>query len=166
MGIQSMGTLIMNNIKITFNVKGTFRNAETGEITKTFKGKNLVVNTGLNSFAARCAGMDIPANKKATITYCAIGLDGTAVDPTDTTLGSELFRKQISNRDYSSATSSFRTFFNTSEANGTLLEIGLFGDDATVTADSGTMFCRLVINKEKTTSETLTLDWDVTFAAS
>ena len=52
-------------------------------------------------------------------------------------------------------------FFNTSEANAALKEIGLFGDDATVTADTGTLFARAAIDKTKTSSETLTIDWDV-----
>jgi hypothetical protein len=155
-----------SQLKIACNVTGIFRDAKTGEILDTFKGKNLVVNTGLYSIAARLSGLDTPLNKKGTITFCAAGTDGTAVDPTDTVLGTEIQRKQVSVRDYISGTASFTTFFNTSEANGTLLELGLFGDDATSTADSGTMFCRLVINKTKTDSETLTLVWEVSVAAS
>lgn len=154
------------NIKIYTNVTATFRNAETNQVVDTFKGKNLVVDAGLASLAQRLIGVDIPANKKGVITYCALGTGGTAVTAGDVKLETEIFRKLISDPDYLGTTAIFRTFYNTSEANGTLLELGLFGDDATVTADSGTMFCRLIINKEKTVSETLTVDWEVAFAAS
>jgi len=154
------------NIKLSFNVVGTFRDAKTGEITDRFAGHNLAVDTGLASMAARLAGTDIPANTKGTITYCAVGTDGTAAAAGQTALVSELYRKQVSVRSSSGGVATFRTFFNTSEANDTLLECGLFGDDASATTDSGTLFCRLVINKTKTSAETLTLDWEVNIAAA
>jgi len=88
------------------------------------------------------------------------------VQSTDTALVAELDRKQVSVRDYTSKVSSFTTYFNTSEANDTLLEIGLFGDDASSITDSGTMFARLVINKTKTSSETLTVIWEITFSST
>lgn len=155
-----------NEIKIGVNVIGTFRDAKTGRITGRFAKHNLTVNTGLYSIAARLAGVDIPANKKGTITYCALGTDGTAEGAAQTKLLAEIFRKQISVRSSLLGVATFRTYFNTSEANDTLLEAGLFGDDASATADSGTLFCRLVINKTKTSSESLTLDWEVTVSAA
>ncbi len=157
---------LKKEIKIKINVVGTFRDARTGKITGRFAGHNLAVNTGLNSIAARLAGTDIPANKKATINYCAVGTGVTAPDPTDTTLETEVFRKQVSVRSSTLNVARFRTFFNTAEANETLRELGLFGDDATATGDSGTLFCRLAINKTKTSSETLTLDWEIQVAAA
>lgn len=155
-----------NEIKIGVNVIGTFRDAKTGRITGRFAKHNLTVNTGLYSIAARLAGVDIPANKKGTITYCALGTDGTAEGAAQTKLLAEIFRKQVSVRSSLLGVATFRTYFNTSEANDTLLEAGLFGDDASATADSGTLFCRLVINKTKTSSESLTLDWEVTVSAA
>lgn len=153
-------------IKILFNVTATFRDAKTGRITKQIKAHNLAVTTGLNSIASRLSGTDNPANVKGTITYCAVGTGTTAPAAGDTTLETELYRKQVSVRSVTGNTAKFRTFYNTSEANGALKEAGLFGDDATATADTGTLFCRLAINKTKTGTETLTLDWEVTVAAA
>ena len=148
------------------NVTATFRNAKTGKITDVWKGHNLVVNTGLYSVASRLSGTDIPANKKGTITYCSVGTGTTAPASGDTSLETETERKQVSVRSSLLGVAKFRTFFNTEEANGTLKECGLFGDDASAVADSGTLFCRLAINKTKTTSETLTLDWEVTISTT
>lgn len=153
-------------LRIKINVIGTFRDAKTGRITGRFAKHNLAVNTGLYSIAARLSGVDTPANKKGTITYCALGTDGTAEAANQTTLIAELFRKQVSVRSVTNNVARFRTFFSTDEANDTLLEAGLFGDSASATADSGTLFCRLVINRVKTSAETLTLDWEVSVAAA
>jgi hypothetical protein len=155
-----------SGLKISVNVVGTLRDARTGKITGQFKGKNLAVNVGLYSIAARLAGTDIPANTKGAITYCAVGTDNTPAAAGQIKLVTEIFRKLVSVRSSTLAVARFRTFFNTDEANDTLLELGLFGDDAAITADSGTLFCRIVINKTKTSAETLTLDWEVTVAAA
>ena len=150
-------------IRVSVNVHGVLRDAKTGRITDEFWGHNLVPSVGLASLAARLSGTDNPATK-GTVTYCAVGTNSTAAAAGNTALGTETFRKLVSVRNSSGATARFRTFFNTSEANVTIREIGLFGDDATVAADSGTLFARLIVNKTKTSSETLTLDWDFTFS--
>ena len=152
-----------SGIRVAVNVHGILRDAKTGRITGEFWGHNLVPTVGLNSLAARISGTDNPATK-GTVTYCAVGTDSTAAAAGNTTLNTESFRKLVSVRNSTGATAKFRTFFNTSEANVTIREIGLFGDDATVAGDSGTLFARLIVNKTKTSSETLTLDWDFTFS--
>lgn len=152
-------------IKILVNVKATFRDARTGRITKQIKAHNLVVNTGLNSIAARLSGVSNPTTK-GSITYCALGTGTDAPAAGDTTLQTELIRKQVSVRSFAANVAQFRTFFNTSEGNDTIREIGLFGDDASASANSGTLFARLAVNKTKTSAETLTLDWQVSVAAA
>ena len=149
--------------KLTGKVTLTFQNVATGKFRK-YIYHNLVVDAGINSIAARLSGSDVPANKKGTITYCALGTGTTAPAAGDTTLETELVRKEISTRESTTDTATFRTFFTTDEGNGTLKEAGLFGDDASETADSGTLFCHTAIDKTKTSSETLTVDWEVTVA--
>lgn len=143
-------------------VKGTctliIRDAKTGEIKSKDVIQNTFVTVGKNSIAAKLRGAD----GKGVITYCALGTDATAPDLSDTTLGTEIERKLVSVRSSSGNVATFQTFFTTSEANGSLREAGLFGDDATDTVDTGTLFSKLAINRTKTSSDTLTLSWDIT----
>jgi len=133
-------------------------NVKTGKKDVSYFN-NLVTDAGKASMADALIGT-ISGNK-GIITYCAVGLSDTLPSYTDTTLETELFRKLVSVRSVSSNTALFETFFTVSEANGSLKEAGLFGDDATSTADSGTLFCKLNIDKTKTTSDTLTIRWSV-----
>lgn len=122
--------------------------------------KNTFVTAGKNSLAKSLRGLT--TNNQGIITYCALGTGITAPELTDVKLEAEIFRKLVSVRsDDGGNIANFQTFFSTAEANGSLREAGLFGDAATAVADSGTLFCHLAINREKTTSNTLTLDWDV-----
>jgi hypothetical protein len=97
-------------------------------------------------------------SNESIITYGAVGTGSSTPLITNTTLDTELFRKQLAQRTYSGATATFRMFMTTSEGNGTLAEYGLFGEAASGTADSGTMFQRLIISKTKTTAKTLTIE--------
>lgn len=134
--------------------------ALTGKIKEIQNYNNMFVTAGKNSMAA--ALMGTIANTKGIITYCALGTGSTAPALANTALQTELFRKLVSVRSVSTNQALFETFFTTSEANGTLREAGLFGDDASGTANSGTLFCRTAINRTKTTGDTLTLRWTVT----
>lgn len=137
------------------------RDAKTGKLKSRDIIPNLFVTAGKESIADRLAG---DANR-GIVTYCAVGTGTNAPALTDTQLQTELFRKLIALRSQSGKIASFRTYYNASEANGTLREAGLFGDDATGTANSGTLFCRLAINRTKTSADTLTIQWDVTIGA-
>jgi len=149
-------------MKLKSNVTVISENVKTGEI-KVLDTHNIACTVGKNSLASRMVGAI-----KGNVTYFAVGTGastgGDAPAVGDTALNTELYRKQISVRSATGNVATFRIFFNVNEANGTLTEIGLFGDDATVTADSGTLFARAAITKTKTDSETLTIDWDLTIA--
>lgn len=145
-------------MKLKGNVKLTSENKETGEITTQIV-HNVSCDVGMESLASRLVGAN-----KGQVTYLAVGTGTATPASTDTTLATELERKQISVRTSSGDTATFRTFFNTTEANGTLKEIGLFGDDATGTVDSGTLFAHASVDKTKTSSETLTIDWSLTIS--
>ena len=138
-------------------VKFEFRNIHTGKV-RTIEVENLITDAGKNSIALALKG----TTSKGEITYCAVGTDATAPDAGDTVLGVEIERKLVSVRSTSSNITTFQTFFTTSEANGTLAEAGLFGDDASGTVDTGTLYAHTAISKTKTSSETLTISWTVT----
>jgi hypothetical protein len=149
----------------TGKVTLTFKDEVTGK-KRVYKTHNLFVDAGLNSVMSRLAGTDIPANTKGVITYCAVGTGTNAPAAGNTQLQTEIERKQIAVRTPGTKSAQFRAYFNTSEAVGALKEIGLFGDDADGTTNSGTLFARAAIDKTKTDSESLTVDWDITNAAT
>jgi hypothetical protein len=101
-------------------------------------------------------------NSKGVITYCALGTGTDAPAVGNTQLQTEIVRKLISVRSASGNVATFQTFFNTSEGNDTLKEAGLFGDNASGAADSGTLFARTAIDRVKNDTQTLTLYWTVT----
>lgn len=136
------------------------RDARTGKLKSSDLVKNTFCTVGKNSIADALRGTE--TNNRGIITWCALGTDATAPDVADTVLGNEIFRKLISVRSVTGNVAQFQTFFTTAEANGALKEAGLFGDDASSTADSGTLFSHLAINRTKTTSDTLTLTWSIT----
>lgn len=131
-----------------------------GRIKSIDRIDNTFVTAGKNAIAA--ALMGTTSNNKGIITYCAVGTNTTAPALGNTHLGTEIFRKLVSVRSVSGNVATFQTFFTTSEANGTLREAGLFGDDASSTPDTGTLFSHLAINRVKSSSDTLTLNWDIT----
>lgn len=143
---------------MTGNVKIVIRDALTGKIKSTQEVHNVVVTTGKNSIADALRGNTAVGE----ITYCALGTGTAAATEADTELGTEIFRKLISVRSATDNVATFETFYTTSEGNGTLKEAGLFGDDASGTADSGTLFCRVQINRTKTSADTLSCTWTVT----
>lgn len=136
-----------------------FHNIKTGKKEEILV-KNMFVTAGKNSLADALRGET--SNNKGIITYCALGTGTTAPALSDTALQTEIARKLISVRSASANVATFQTFFTTSEGNGTLKEAGLFGDLASGTANSGTLFCRTAINRTKSSNDTLTLSWAVT----
>jgi len=145
-------------MKIKGNVKLTTENKLTNEV-QIEEVHNVSCNVGMQSLASRLVGAN-----RGQVTYLAVGTSTTTPSAVNTKLGAETERKQISVRSSSGDTAYFRTFFNTSEANGEIKEIGLFGDEASGEKDSGVLFARASVNKTKTNSETLTIDWSLTIS--
>lgn len=127
----------------------------SGKIKDITHVKNMVTTAGKSSMADHLRGET--ENNKGICTWHAVGTGTTAPALGDTDLETEIFRKLISVRSFSANVASFQTFFTASEANATLREIGLFGDDASSTPGSGTLFARLAVNRVKSASDTLTI---------
>lgn len=140
-------------------VLAILQDIHTGYIRKSITN-NMFVTAGKNALADRLIGTT--TNNRGIITYCALGTGITAPVAGNVKMETELFRKLISVRSVVGNIATFQTFFTATEVTGTLSEAGLFGDGATGLADSGTLFARTLINRVKTTSDTLTLVWTVT----
>lgn len=132
-----------------------FRDGVTGDIKEIYRVQNLITNLFKEAIADTIHGND--DTLRGVATYHALGTGLTAPAISDTKLQTEIFRKQISVRSVAANVASFQTFFTTSEGNGNIKEIGLFGDTATGTTDSGILFARVAVNRVKSSSDTLTL---------
>lgn len=151
---------IKDKVKVTGKLEMVFTNVKTNEVRK-FSYSNMVVTFGKNGIAQGLAGQSA-----GEITWCALGTGSTAPALADTAMQTELVRKLISVRSYSGNVATFDTYFTTTEGNGTLREAGLFGlgvgREATSTPGSGQLYCRVAINRTKTSNDTLSLSWTVT----
>jgi hypothetical protein len=54
-------------------------------------------------------------------------------------------------------------YMTTTEGNIAITEYGVFGEEASASADSGTLFERVIISKTKTSAKTLTIESRITF---
>lgn len=149
-----------DQLKLRGELTVEIRNAITGRLKSKKTYRNLVVTAAKSSIAAALSGN--VGNGKGQIRYCAVGTGTSSPALGNTALQTELYRKQVSIRSSSGNVATFKTFFNQTEANGALKEAGLFGELATDTANSGTLFCRVNINRTKSSNDTLTLTWAVT----
>jgi len=135
----------------------TKREDKTGKVLSIHKYRNVFCDSGKLSILRALAG----DNTKGVITYLALGDSTTAPAKTDVKLGNELYRHGVTLREASGLTFSSSTFIPSTEGNGTYKEMGLFGDDATGTKDSGTLFTHLAINETKSSGESMTVDYDI-----
>lgn len=136
------------------------QDARTGRVRKEMTD-NMITTVGKESLADGFIGTT--SNNKGIATYCAVGTSSVAPALGDIALGAEIFRKLIAVRSRSNNIASFQIFFTTAEAIGTLREAGLYGDDASATTNSGTLFARTAINRTKSSNDTLTILWTVAF---
>lgn len=99
-------------------------------------------------------------------TYIAVGTGNTAVVDADTTLATEHYRKQVTSRTNDGGDiGAFAVTFNAAEIDAssiTIEEVGLFGDDASATADSGLLISRVLFNKTLLPIDALFIDWRFT----
>ncbi len=148
-------------IKFKNIIRLTLRDAKTGEIVKQVEQENLVVTVGKQLVLDRLGGL--VGTIYGAITYGAVGTGTNAAAAGDTTLQTESARNAAT-YSRSGSTGTFSVFFNTSEANATIWEVGFFGGAATSTANSGTLYDRikLAASIAKTSSYTLTVEVDVT----
>ena len=142
-------------------VRLTFRDAQTGLILDRVVADNLIVKVG------RTLQLELLNGGALTpITHVAVGTGSTAPVAGNTTLETELSRIAIASFDESGYSQEppwwmAEAQFSTSQANGTLTEIGLF-----TASVGGTMYGRATFaDKVKTSSQTLDIQYQVFHAA-
>lgn len=150
----------LSRIGIAGRVEIQEHDARTGQLIRTIRTHNLMVNTGLAFLIDRAKG-----DTSSIANYFAVG---TAVNPpaaTDTLLAAEVFRTQIAtSRRIGLNQWEVKGFVASGQANGhTLVEFGIFASSDT---NGMPMLCRLIHGPiTKNTSSTITYIWTGTFTA-
>lgn len=147
-------------MKIKINCVATIRDAKTGKVKRVKKFHNLLPTVGRTAIANNLANV-APSPSSILINYVGVGTDATAAANGQTQLLVEIARNAVASRTNASNIAYITGFFGATEAIATLREAGLF-INGTATANSGTLFSRVVINITKSGTETLTLDWTIT----
>ena len=145
------------------------RDDATGGLLRVSEADNLLPTVGLNAIASQFADSTITKDIGDNL-YIAVGSDGTAPLAGDTTLGTEVARKAITDRNAAGVVATIAVFFASGEATGTHLEAGLFGDGVTTTcsaaADSGILYSHVLMSETVAVSENLTVTWTLTMASA
>lgn len=127
-----------------------------GKCLDRHEAHNVACNAGRTVLLNLIAG----AAGYGGVSYFAVGT-GTPINPDagDVQLVTEGFRKALSGTTISGNQIDLSTLFATTEANLTYTEAGLFGNGATATANSGTLFAHAAYAYQKSSSINLTNDY-------
>ena len=147
------------NVRPKVNVKIEKKNLKTGKTTVE-EYHNLAVNAGLDLIRDFMYGDAVSG-----LNRFAIGTGTTAEDPADTQLQNEVFRDQFTKVDKIDQGLEIQYYLSSTSANGNIIsEAGLFGNGATDTANSGTLYARVTFpGEEKTSAEAWTFRWTLTW---
>lgn len=145
-------------VRITEYTDNTF-----SQIIAVKEYHNLITDDGFNAFMRGIAGAGTIANE-GIATYMAVGSGTNVPNAANTTLQTELFRKQLVTKTVAANVITLSCFFTTAEGAGAWKEVGVFGEDASETANSGTLFNRAAIDVTKTTLKAVRIDieWTLT----
>jgi hypothetical protein len=128
--------VIQNLLDEDFSLNAAIRLARLMGARK-YRGRknNLVVNLGLQLLANFAAGIVVTG-----LTYHSIGTNNTTPLISDTQLTAEVARKQFATRVVSGATVIADAFYPVADCTYNIKEEGVFGNLATGTLNSGTIF--------------------------
>ena len=149
------------NEKHSENIKITVRDL-AGKIIDIQEIKNLIPTVDLNMIRDAYYG-DVA---DCEIKYMAVGSDNTAPALTDTTLGTETFRKILTSHSKPADGQIMTTvYIAPAEAVGAIEEIGWFsGAAAGAGADSGILSSRILYSRNKTNLESIQVERTLTIA--
>ena len=120
---------------------------ENGKLTKVIEKDNQLTNLYRNSILRQLKGDTFDS---LDILYLAVGTDATPASATDTQLGAEIFRSSPTSKAVGDSYTQTIWVLTDLQANEHLREIGVFAGNATITANSGTLLSRVIIDIEKT----------------
>lgn len=127
---------------------------EKGELVKVIEMKNQLTAIYQGSVLNQLKG---ESAVDLEIKYIAIGTDSTPATAEDTALGAEVFRSTPTSKTIADGYMQTIWVLTPEQGNVRIREIGVFAGDATLTADSGSMLSRVVVDIEKTESIELTM---------
>lgn len=113
--------------------------------------ENITANNGRAVIAQRLANI---VTYSGIVNYGALGSDNTGELVTDSTLGTEVYRKALSSGTVSGQTTYLENFYTTTEVSGTFEEYGFF-IDGTAAADSGRLLNRFTDSVTKSALQSL-----------
>ena len=144
--------------KLRGHVKITVKNAN-GEVVKVIEKDNLIVNAGKNLLRDFLKGDAVSG-----LSRLALGTGTTTPTDNDVQLENETYRQAFSDIAVENGLLRLTTFITSTATSGDFTEFGLFGNGADDTANSGTLFSRVVYSTpvSKSTAESLTVQWDIT----
>lgn len=117
------------NVGIAFNVILESIDKKTGRVIKRIETHNMIVNTGLERIAKLLGGVDAVGD----FSHIAVGTDDTAVQNTDTTLGTEVERESATISYEANYKCKFQKVFSVGTGvSHAVKEVGIF-DSATPT---------------------------------
>lgn len=145
-----------NEIKLTGTITIELRGSD-GKLKEKREVKNMVVNTGRALIIDRLQG-----NTPNVCDYIAIGTGGTAAAAADTTLGTEVARAQGTLSQPDAYTDRCTYTFPAGTGTGNITESGRLN-----AASTGTLIARQTFTAvNKTSSDSLQITYDLTYAAS
>jgi len=122
--------------------------------------ENIIPTAGRSVLAQRLANT---TTYTGIINYGALGSGSASPANSNTTLGTETYRKATSSQTSASNIAYISNFYTATETSGTYAEAGWFIDGA-ASANTGQLFSRFLISVSKAVTETLTVESTFTFS--
>lgn len=150
---------VQESLALDCNLTVEVRDAKTGNLLGRRRVHNLVLDAGLNLLRDLINGTVTSGN----VTHVAVGTGTTPPAGTDTALVAEVFRDVVTARTVSPKAVNFQLVLASTQANGhNLTEAGLIVAGLVPEV----LFARAIFEAvPKDETVTVTLSWDVTFAA-
>lgn len=137
-------------VRLIGSYRFTLKDKNTGKV-RVFEYENLVPDVFRN-LVARCLADATVGSNLLLASTVHVGTGSTAPANADTGLETELDSVNVSSKSWTDNVAYVTGYFLESEAVGTLLEAG-------IKTTGGVLMSRVAININKSSSESLTIDW-------